>query len=122
MLNIYNFIAASAIGILTGLGTGSGGLFILYLLYVPKYDIESARSINLFFFVLSSLTSVIISLIKKRVMIKEALIIALFGIAFSVLGSYISSLIDNAVITIIFGVFFIISGVYALISKKKTSK
>lgn len=102
------------IAVLSGLGIGSGGLLVIWLTLIEGIDAETARGLNLLFFVFSSSAALVIHLIMKR--IKTALVIFLASLAClgTLVGIYIGKFIDPLWLKRIFGGMLVISGAYTL--------
>lgn len=115
-----DMLAAFAVAVLSGMGVGGGGLFIIYLVLVKNLDQISAQGINLVFFSFASGFSLLVhSLFRK---IKPAVIfpLVIFGILGALLGHFLISVIPAEYIRKIFGVMLIVSGTFALFSPKKS--
>ena len=107
------------IAILSGLGVGSGGLFVIWLTMVEGVGSVEARGMNLLFFVFSATSALIFHLIRKRIAIKLVFFLSLFGAIGTVVGSCIGNMIDPTLLKRIFGGMLILSGLYALMGKKQ---
>ncbi len=124
-LSVLNSAAAFIIAILSGLGVGSGGLFVAYLTALGLSSAAEARGLNLLFFILSAGMATIFNLRSRKFSPKLIFIMSAFGIIGCLIGTGISSYISSAALQKIFGGFLIFSGVYAFFSgerAKKTSK
>ena len=107
------------IAILSGLGVGSGGLFVIWLTMVEGVGSIEARGMNLLFFVFSATSALIFHLIRKRIAIKLVFLLSLFGAIGTVIGGFIGNVIDPTLLRRIFGGMLILSGLYALFGKKQ---
>ena len=107
------------IAILSGLGVGSGGLFVIWLTMVEGVGSIDARGMNILFFVFSATSALIFHLIRKRIAIKLVFLLSLFGAIGTVIGSFIGNVIDPTLLRRIFGGMLILSGLYALFGKKQ---
>ena len=106
---------ATLIALLSGLGIGSGGLLVIWLTMIEGIDAESARGLNLLFFVFSASAALLVHLLKGRVRLRLVLPLSLLACAGTLVGTYIGSLIDPIWIKRIFGGMLVASGVYTLV-------
>ena len=60
-------IAAALAAVLSGLGIGSAGLFVLYLTFVAGYSQPEAQALNLLFFLLSAGASLLLHVRRRRI-------------------------------------------------------
>lgn len=116
---IINMTAAALIACLAGLGIGGGGLLVIYLTLVLKTEQLTAQGINLIFFIFSALASLCIHFKKRRINIRTVALLAITGIAGSVLGSYISHNIEVEILRKIFGGLLIFSGVTVFLGRRE---
>lgn len=110
------------IAILSGLGVGSGGLFVIWLTMVEGVDAVGARGMNLLFFVFSASAALLFHLIRKRIRLSAVAALALFGTIGTVIGSIVGGAINPMILRKIFGAMLFLSGVYALIGKVRRTK
>ena len=116
------FLCALACGILAGLGVGSGGIFVVCLALFLDYGQLYSQSLNLIFFVSSSVAAVVINLIKKRLSLPLVLAVAIPGCIGSVGGAMIAHQIGSEMLSKLFGGVLIACGILALFSKTKEEK
>jgi uncharacterized membrane protein YfcA len=107
------------IAILSGLGVGSGGLFVVWLTMVEGVDAIGARGLNLLFFVFSATSALLFHLIRKRIRVQTVLILSLFGAAGTLVGSLIGDSINPFILKKIFGAMLFLSGLRSLLGKAK---
>lgn len=105
---------AALIAVLSGLGVGSGGLLVIWLTMIEGIDAETARGLNLLFFVFSASAAFAVHLIKGRVKLRFVLFLAACACVGTILGTYIGTRIDSLMLKRIFGVMLVVSGVYTL--------
>lgn len=103
MSYIIDFIASLLIGVLTGLGVGSGGLFLVYMTLVRHAEQIVAQGLNLAFFIYAALASIAVNFYKKRIDLRVLIFISLFGVGGVFVGSYILPFISPVIIKKIFG-------------------
>jgi uncharacterized membrane protein YfcA len=109
-----SFIAVFVIASLSGLGVGSGGILVIYLTLIEGMPQLAAQGANLIFFILASLASLLFNLPKRRIPYGAVAIMATLGIAGSLGGTYLASVIPAAVLRKIFGAMLVGSGILAL--------
>lgn len=107
------------IAILSGLGIGSGGLFVVWLTMVEGVDAIGARGLNLLFFVFSATSALLFHLIRKRIKTHTVLILSFFGAIGTLAGSLIGNFINPFILRKIFGAMLFLSGIRSLLGKAK---
>ena len=108
------WLSALLIAILSGLGIGSGGLFVIWLTMVEGMDAATARGLNLLFFVFSASAALVVHLILRRIKPSLVIFLAALTSAGTLIGLSISHFIDPTGLKKIFGGMLIISGIYTL--------
>ena len=98
MSGLVDFFVSVFIGTLTGLGVGSGGLFLVYMTLVRHAEQVFAQGLNLTFFVYAALSSIIVNFYKKRINVNILIYISVFGIGGVFVGSYILPFISAQII------------------------
>ncbi len=109
------------ISVLTGLGVGSGGLYILYLTLIKNIPQAEAQGMNLAFFITATLAAATVNLIKKRISFVSLALAVPFGIIGAAVGCRVASAMDTKLLSVIFGVLLAIVGVtgfFKLIKKR----
>ncbi len=109
------------IAILSGLGVGSGGLFVIWLTMIEGVGSIEARGMNLLFFVFSATSALLFHLIRNRIRVRTVFYLSIFGAIGTLIGSFVGNAIDPTVLRKIFGAMLILSGVYTLFGKNKNS-
>ena len=112
------FFIALIIATLTGMGVGGGGLFALYLKYFSDYGQIDVQAINLLFFLFASGASLLIHLQKRKIYFVAVVIMTLFGVLGSLVGSTVALNVDGDILSKIFGSVMIAAGVYSFFLKK----
>ena len=107
------------IAVLSGLGVGSGGLFVVWLTMVEGVDAIGARGLNLLFFVFSATSALLFHLIRKRIRIQTVLTLSLFGAFGTLVGSLLGNSINPFILRKIFGAMLFLSGLRSLLGKAK---
>ena len=121
-LRIVNASAALLVAVLSGLGVGSGGLFVIWL-SLMGVSATQARGMNLLFFVFSASAALLFHLKNKRnIDLGLVLYLSAFALLGTVAGGYMGRLIDGDLLRRIFGGLLVLSGCYTLFGKKLGKK
>lgn len=99
------------ISVLTGMGVGSGGLYILYLTLIKNIPQAEAQGMNLAFFITATLSATLVNITKKRVSFPILATIIPFGIIGAVAGCHLASAMESKHLSIAFGVLLIAVGI-----------
>jgi len=117
MLNstVFSVILGGVLGFLTGLGTGGGSLLLLWLTLVVGMDPQTARTVNLMFFIPAAVTASTVRLFRGGVPFRKIILPALAGCVsaavFAVAGSYM----DTEHLKKAFGILLIFTGIRELL-------
>ena len=114
-----NLLVASALGFLSGLGIGGGSLLIIWLTLVCKVDYQTAKYINLMFFIPSALIVTVIRLVQRRISFRQVLPAALAGCAAAAFFTVLSSTWDTDLLRKFFGVLLLCASIRELTAKKQ---
>lgn len=112
---LSSVVAAAVIAILSGLGIGSGGLLVIWLTMIGGIDAETARGLNLLFFVFSAGAALLIHIIKGRIKLRLVVCLALFACVGTLVGTYVGAMINPLLLKRIFGGMLFFSGAYTLV-------
>lgn len=107
------------ISVLTGLGVGSGGLYILYLTFIKNIPQAEAQGMNLAFFITATLAAAVVNLLKKRITFVPLLFIVPFGTLGAYFGCRIASFTDSRVLSVLFGIMLAAVGTAGFIKLMK---
>lgn len=109
------------ISVLTGLGVGSGGLYILYLTLIKNIPQAEAQGMNLAFFITATLAAATVNLAKKRISFLPLAFLVLFGIPGAIIGCRLADSLNTDVLSVLFGILLTAIGVTGFIKliKKK---
>ena len=116
---MVDIVAALICGVLTGMGVGSGGLFMIYLLLVRDLPQLTAQGLNLIFFLFSAGASLPVNIKARRPSFFPLLCLCLFGAVGSFLGTSLGALIEGDVLKKLFGALIAFSGAVGLFSRKR---
>ena len=115
MINIF---VGVALGFLSGIGVGGGSLLLLWLTLVMSLPQETARMMNLMFFVPCALTATLFRWKHGCLNRSIALPAILGGLAGAALGSYLGPRINADLLRKAFGILFILTAIRELRYKK----
>lgn len=114
--------AGFASGILGSMGMGGGGILIIYFSLFTNVEQSTAQGINLLFFIPIGIFSLLVYLKKHLIKWRIAIPFALLGVLGSILGSWLSSNMDNSLLSKLFGGLLIIMGFKEIFAKSKTKE
>lgn len=103
-------------GILGGMGMGGGTLLIPLLTIGLNLSQQNAQAINLIAFLPMSVVALIIHFKNRLVKHKIAIPIAISGVISSIASSYFASIINAQNLSVWFGVFLIVVGIFDIYS------
>ena len=107
------------ISVLTGLGVGSGGLYILYLTLIKNIPQAEAQGMNFAFFITASLAAAIVNLFKRRISFIPMAFIVPAGLLGTYFGCRAASVTDSRVLSVLFGITIALMGVFGFIKMIK---
>lgn len=110
---MQSLLTASAIAILSGLGVGSGGLLVIWLTAIGV-DAQSARALNLLFFVFSASASFILHFLKGRINLPLVTWLSVVACIGTAVGFFLGDSLSPYTLRKIFGVMLTVSGGYTL--------
>ena len=110
-----------AVGILAGMGVGSGGILMLYLTLFASVPHKVAQGINLLFFVFALAGAVPFHLARYRAPVRILLVILLLGIPGALAGSLLVPYLPVALLRKCFGGLLVLSGAVTLFRRQKKS-
>ena len=110
-------------GVIGGMGMGGGTLLIPLLTIFCGISQIVVQMYNLLAFLPMSIIVIFIHYKNKLIKINCLPILIVFGIIFSILGSFLANLIDKQILKILFGVFLMILSIVEFIKLlRKTDK
>lgn len=121
MLNSFpvSIAIGTALGFLSGLGTGGGSLLILWLTLALGMPQPEARAINLMFFVPAALVSCLFRWKQGRLDIKKVLPAIIAGSIAAGIFAVLSSHWDTGILRKLFGFLLIATGIRELCYRPK---
>lgn len=124
MLNaaLFHIIVGAVLGFLSGLGVGGGSLLILWLTLIANVPQETARSINLMFFLPTAVISSLFRWKKGSLQLKNILPAILGGIVAALLFTWLSRHISSDALRMPFGVLLLVTGIRELLYRPRKPK
>ena len=116
---ILTLLAAFLAAILSGLGVGSAGVFVLYLTLVAGYAQPEAQALNLLFFLLSAGAALLLHVRERRIPPRVVLFLAACAIPGAVVGSYLVRVLDAGLLRRLFGGMLVVTGLPQLLRRGK---
>ncbi len=116
---MVNFLVGAALGFLSGLGVGGGSLLLLWLTLVLGQPQETARVMNLMFFLPCALIATLFRWKQSRPDWRLALPAILAGLLGALLGNFLGPRLDVELLKKAFGILFIVCGIRELLYKPK---
>ena len=102
------------IAVLSGLGVGGGGLFVIYLSLFSATPQLAAQGLNLLFFIFSSSASVAVQINRRRICFSAVALMAVSGLIGAVLGAYLTKFLPEEWLRRAFGIMLVSGGIIAL--------
>lgn len=112
-------------GIFSGIGMGGGTILIFLLTTFGKLEQHSAQATNLIYFIPTAISAIIVNYKNKKIDIKLAEKVSIFGIIGAIIGAIIAIKIDVQILKKFFGIFLLIiaiNEIYTLIKEYKQYK
>lgn len=110
------------LGFLSGLGVGGGSLLILWLTLILHMDRESARSINLMFFIPSAVIATIFRWHQGSVRFRKILPAVVAGCISAAVFSFISKYADISLLKKLFGILLVFTGMRELFYRERAAR
>lgn len=110
-------LVAFGVAVLSGLGVGSAGLFVVFLTAAEHLPQLMAQGINLVYFLFSSGAALTVHLLRTPLLYGCALILLIGGIPGSLLGAAVAHAISEELLRRLFGFLLIASGALGLFKK-----
>lgn len=112
-------IAAFVAAILSGLGIGSAGLFVLYLTLIAGYSQPEAQALNLMFFILSAGAALLLHVRERKIPWRVVLFLIACAIPGALVGSFLVRALNATIIRKLFGGMLVVTGIPTLLSGKR---
>ena len=111
-----------AAGILSGMGVGGGMILIPALCLFCNVSQKTAQCVNLFYFIPTAVSALIIHIKNKNVEIKKVVPVILGGGVFSLLGAFLAVRIPAKLLGKLFSVFIFAFGIKEIVNSFKENK
>ena len=118
---LFAALVSFFIAVLSGLGVGSGGLFVIWLTAAYGVSAAQARGMNLLFFVFSASAALVFHYKRRNIDLRLIVRLAIFALLGTFVGTYLSRFLDPRLLRKLFGGFLVFSGIYSLFGKKGES-
>lgn len=119
---LLSFALPCAIAVLSGMGMGGGGLFVVYLRLLGGESQLAMQTLNLLFFVFSSGASMLIHLPDRRIYTGAVAVMLCFGLLGAFVGSSLAISLDGALLRKLFGGMLVLAGGYGLFKSLNGAK
>ena len=116
---MIELISGTISGIFTGTGMGGGTVLILLLSTFINLNQHLSQAINLVFFILTTISAIIISIKEKFINFRLAIQIIVYGVIGAIIGSKIAMNINSEILRKYFGIFLAIIAIYEIYSLVK---
>lgn len=110
------FISGIIAGIFTGTGMGGGTILILLLSVFANLQQHFSQGINLVFFILTTISAIIINIKGKFIDFTLGFKIIIYGIIGAIIGSKLAMSINSESLRKYFGVFLAIIAIHEIYS------
>jgi uncharacterized membrane protein YfcA len=107
--------AAFLSAVLSGMGVGSAGIFVLYLTLIAGFPQPEAQAVNLLFFLLSAGASLLLHVKKREIPWRTTLLLILCAIPGALAGSFLATRLDGDLLRRLFGGMLTATGLYTLL-------
>ena len=119
---VIELLVGFILGTLAGMGVGGGSLLILWLTLVAETPQETARAINLMFFIAAAVSVSILRWKNGNLDIKSILPGILSGCIAAALISVLSTRIEQEVLQKLFGILLLVTGVREILYRPRKAK
>ena len=114
-----SIIIGTILGSLAGLGVGGGSILILWLTEIIGFDANTARVINLAFFITAAGSASLLRLKKRQIPWRRILPAVLSGCVMALIASQLSRTLDGNIIRKLFGCLLLITGIREIFYRDK---
>ena len=113
--------ATFLISVLCGMGLGSGGIYIVYLTVFAGFEQLYAQGLNLYFFIFSTASALIIHIKNQKLHPERLTYICALGSLGCIGGALLAQNLDSGILRNIFAILLIVSGCISLFTKNEKS-
>lgn len=124
MLNSFfmSAVVGTLLGFLAGLGVGGGSLLVLWLTFIAGFPQQTARSINLMFYIPAALIASLIHRKKGRVNIRQLLPAIISGTAAAIIATILGHHISTDLLRKLMGILFLVVGLREVFYRPRKAK
>lgn len=115
-------LAGTLLGFLSGLGTGGGSLLILYLTLALGMDPNTARQINLMFFLPAALVACLFRGRRGKLALPPLLPAIFWGCTTAAIFSILHSRMDTSLLRRLFGILLLATGLRELCYRPRKAR
>ena len=119
---IVTACAAFLAAVLSGLGVGSAGIFVLYLTAWAGLGQAEAQGVNLLFYLISGGASMLLHARRRNIPWRLVAFLVVSAIPGTLLGTYLVRIMDAELLRRLFGGMLIVTGLPALLQGSKKRK
>lgn len=119
---LLTVLAAFLSAVLSGLGIGSAGIFVLYLTLVAGYAQPEAQAINLLFFLLSAGAALLLHIRSRKIPVRVVLFLVACAIPGALAGSYLVRILNAGLLRKLFGGMLVVTGLPSLLARGKRAR
>lgn len=116
---MVNILVGTILGFLSGLGVGGGSLLLLWLTLAAGVPQETARVMNLMFFLPCALTATLFRWKQSKPNRRMTLTAMAAGLLGALLGNLLGPVLNKTLLKKAFGILFLITGIRELRWKPK---
>ena len=109
-----SFLIVFLISTLMGMGVGGGGLFVIYLTLCLNFPQLISQGTNLFLFIIAGAFSLFIHIKRRKIKLKQVLIMVTLGCLGAILSSSLVNSLDPKYARYSLGALLIVSGLITL--------
>ncbi len=115
-------VAGFLSGVLSGMGVGGGMILIPALTLFEGVGQHAAQTVNLFYFIPTSVAALAVHLRDKNILVRPALKMAAAGLAFAIIGAWLASAVSDDWLRRAFGAFIAVFGVREILDGFRDKK
>ena len=119
---IITACAAALAAVLSGLGVGSAGVFVLYLTVWAGVGQAEAQGVNLLFYLVSGGASMLLHARRRHIPWRLVACLVVCAIPGTLLGTYLVRIMDADLLRRLFGGMLVATGLPVLLRRSKKRK
>lgn len=119
---IITACAAFLAAILSGLGVGSAGIFVLYLTAWAGLGQAEAQGVNLLFYLISGGASMLFHVRRREIPWRLVVCLVVCAIPGTLLGTYLVRMMDADLLRRLFGGMLVVTGLPVLLRRPRRRK